>query len=130
MITLRRYNYVYKWYILTLKQTNNENGNVTTTRAQAHPVKNVPHTPGSTGALSSAERNKKSKALLISLPVRNIMYTNKLFIQHVYILCLRSLPIFKQLLYLYCPFKEKFRKKNIDLVIRNIYFVEGLVISC
>lgn len=41
---------------LTLKQTNRENGNVITTSAQAHPVINLPHTPGSVGALSSAER--------------------------------------------------------------------------
>jgi len=42
--------------VLTLKQTNRENGKVMTTSAQAHPVINLPHTPGSVGALSSAER--------------------------------------------------------------------------
>lgn len=40
--------------ILTLKQTNNENGNVKATSTQTQPIKNLPHTPGSLGALSSA----------------------------------------------------------------------------
>jgi len=41
---------------LTLKQTNKENGNVMTTSAQAHMVINLPHIPGSVGALSSAKK--------------------------------------------------------------------------
>jgi hypothetical protein len=49
--------------ILTLKQTNNENGNVTTTSAQAHPIKILPHMPGSVGALSSAGTENEKQTL-------------------------------------------------------------------
>lgn len=47
--------------VLTLKQTNKENGNVMTTNTQAQPVKNLPHMPGSTGTLSSAVEKKITK---------------------------------------------------------------------